>query len=96
MKHEPPRKLGDIINSVLSERGYLNACLEVDVVQKWPHIVGEAVAKVTECTDAREGVLYVRVSSSAWRQEISFVKQEILNKIREKTRCTTIRDIVFY
>jgi predicted nucleic acid-binding Zn ribbon protein len=96
MKSKPPRKLGDIISSILSERGYLVPCLEIEVVGKWPSIVGETIARVTQCTEARDGLLYVKVSSSAWRQELMFVKQEILKKIKQTTRCSTIRDILFY
>jgi hypothetical protein len=63
---------------------------------RWPSIVGERVAAVTTCTGVREGTLFVRVRSAPWRQEISFMKNEILKRIRSQTHCTTISDIVFH
>jgi len=91
-----PEKIGSIIDAVLAERGYLAICREYDVVRQWPQIVGERVAAAAQCTSAEAGVLFVRVASAAWRHEISYLKQEILSHIHEKTSCTTIHDIVLY
>lgn len=95
-KKRQPKKLGLIIESILSDRGYLVNCLEAEVIQKWQSIVGERIAGVTECNDVNDGIVYVKVSSSAWRQEISYLKGEIIHKIREKTHCKSIKDIKFY
>jgi predicted nucleic acid-binding Zn ribbon protein len=91
-----PEKIGAIVDSLLAERGYLAPCREWNALHKWPDIVGEKLASVTECARVENGVLYVRVASSPWRQEISYMKQHILDSIKKETPCTTIRDIVFY
>jgi hypothetical protein len=91
-----PERIGAIVESVLSERGYLVICKELGVLRAWPSIVGEALRGVAECTRVEHGVLYVRVVSAPWRQEIVFLKQQLLSKIRRETGCTTIKDIVFY
>ncbi len=96
MKKRTPQKLGDILRSVLGKRGYLEPCFEAEIIQRWTELVGERIAAVTECTEMRDDVLYVRVSAASWRQELSFLKKEIMERIKEKTRCNTIRDIVFY
>ena len=92
----PPQKIGAIVDALLSERGYLTECKELGVVRAWASLVGEQLSRVTECTRAERGVLFVRVTSAAWRQEISFMKQLLLSKIRMETGCATIKDIVFY
>jgi hypothetical protein len=91
----PPEKIGAIVDAILSQRGYLKECKELGVVRAWPTLVGEQLACVTECTNVERGVLFVRVSSAVWRQEISFMKQILLSKIRMETDCSTITDIVF-
>ncbi len=92
----PPERIGTIVDSYLSRRGYLTVCKELGVVRAWPSIVGEVLSGVTECTRVDKGVLFVRVVSAPWRQEISFMKQLLLRTIRKETGCTTIHDIVFY
>jgi hypothetical protein len=91
-----PEKIGAIVDSLLGERGYLVICREMGVVRAWPALVGDRLAQVTECTRSDQGTLFVRVTSAPWRQEISFMKQLLLSKIRTETGCTTIKDIVFY
>jgi predicted nucleic acid-binding Zn ribbon protein len=95
-KKKQPELIGNLIDSILQERGYLLICKEWDVVAKWPVIVGEKIASVTECTRMEDGRLYVKVASSSWRNEIVFLKDEIIKKIKKETDCSSLYDIVFY
>jgi predicted nucleic acid-binding Zn ribbon protein len=95
VKHRP-EQIGSILETVLGERGYLTPCREWDVVRRWPGLVGPKLASVTECDRVENGVLYVRVASAAWRQEISYLKQRLLDTIAQETPCGSISDIVFY
>lgn len=90
-----PEKIGNILENYLSERGYLSVCKEYNVISKWKDIVGEKIASITKCVNVENGVLYVSVESSAWRQELSFLKNDILSKIEEKTKCQSIKNIIF-
>ena len=91
-----PQKIGAILEGFLSETGYLAVCKEYDILRRWPERVGERVAEATACDRVEDGVLYVRASSAAWRQELSYLKHRILGKIRASTECTTLRDIIFF
>lgn len=91
-----PERIGGLIDSILSEKGYLTACKEWDVVAKWNEIVGEKIASVTECTRMENGRLYVKVSSSSWRNEIVYLKDEVVKKIKKDTGCNSLIDIIFY
>jgi predicted nucleic acid-binding Zn ribbon protein len=92
-KRRPPERIGAIVESILAERGYLSICKEQEAVRRWPDFVGERLAAVTECTGAERGVLYVRVRSAAWRNELPYLKEELLANVRKE--CNSIRDIVF-
>lgn len=95
-KSKYPEKIDSILGSFLQERGYLSICKEYDVISQWKEIVGEKVARVTQCEKVENGVLYVRVTSSVWRNEIVYCKKFILNSIQKNTGCTTIKDIVVF
>jgi predicted nucleic acid-binding Zn ribbon protein len=88
-----PEPIGSILEGILAERGYLVVCKELAIQQRWPEIAGEAVAAVTQCDRVENGVVYVRVSSSPWRQELVYLKAQLLEKIKKE--CSSIRDIVF-
>lgn len=96
MKKNTPQKLGSIIDSVLTKQGYYKKCQETSVITKWHIIVGDRISEVTRCTDVKDGIVYVSVANSSWRQEISYLKKEILSKIYKETKCTSIKDVVFY
>jgi predicted nucleic acid-binding Zn ribbon protein len=91
-----PEKIGGLLESVLSKNGYLKVCKEWDAVAKWSEVVGERIASVTECTRLEDGRLYVKVSSAAWRNEMVYLKDEIIKKIKTETTCSSLIDIVFY
>lgn len=95
-KSRYPEKIESILGTFLQERGYLNICKEYDVISQWKEIVGDKVAKVTQCDKVENGVLYVRVTSSAWRNEIVYCKNFILDSIKKNTGCTSIKDIVVF
>jgi predicted nucleic acid-binding Zn ribbon protein len=92
----PPSSLGDIIEALFKENGYDVIIKEWEVVSDWGRIAGGRIAEVTECERVDGGVLYVKVKSSSWRQELSYMKEKIKESIVRETGCDTIRDIVFY
>lgn len=95
-KRNQPKKIDSIVGDILSKRGYLNICKEYDVIAQWKDIVGEKISEVTICSRVENGVLYVQVNSSAWRQELVYLKAKILHQIKENTNCISIKDIVFF
>ena len=96
MKKNIPQKIGTIIESVLVKQGYYKLCMEMKIITNWHLIVGERIAQISKCTDIKDGIVFVLVKNSSWRQELSYIKKEILSKIYNETKCTSIKDIHFY
>jgi predicted nucleic acid-binding Zn ribbon protein len=90
-----PEKIDSILGNVLSEGGYYDVCKEFDVITNWKEIVGEKIAFESDCTKVENNILYVKVYSAAWRQEIIYLKKQILLEVRSKKECSTIKDIFF-
>lgn len=91
-----PEKIDSILDGILQERGYRSIVKEYDVISQWKIIVGDKVASVTQCDRIENGILYVRVMSSSWRQEIVYLKKVILKKIVDNTDCRSIKDIIVF
>jgi predicted nucleic acid-binding Zn ribbon protein len=68
---------------------------DYDAVVKWPEIVGEQIARVTEAVKIDKGVLVVRVTNGPWRNELTLMKGTILEKINTSTGRSSVRDIRF-
>jgi predicted nucleic acid-binding Zn ribbon protein len=90
-----PEKVDSVLTAYLSDRGYYSVFKEYNVIAHWKEIVGEEIASVSRCVSVENEILYVSFQSAPWRQEISFLKKDILRKIHDKMNCSSIKDIVF-
>lgn len=94
------RALGNVLNDLLQQYGLTQRLKEFQAVEYWPEIVGESIAKRTLAREVRDGRLYVEVSSldnasSAWRNELYFLKAEIISKLNKRIGQNIIHDIMF-
>ncbi len=70
--------LNSLVRSLGLSRNY-NGWL---VVNNWPDIVGEQVARVSRAVRFEDGILFVAVEKDAWRQELTMQIESILANIR--------------
>lgn len=94
------RTLGSVLNEVLQQYGLTQRLKEFQVVEAWPEVVGPHIAKLTDAREVRDGRLYVEVSSterasSAWRNELFFMKADIITKLNRKIGQNIVHDIMF-
>jgi len=67
---------------------------QADVVLRWPSLVGPQVARAARAESvSADGTLFVRVASSAWRQELSLMAPEIMAKLNAGRRTGRIEKI---
>ena len=78
-----PKELNEILSNAINTLGLSHGIAQGKVLNEWKNIVGEHIAKVTEADYFDKETLIVKVTSSAWRNELQFYKENILQKIRE-------------
>ena len=93
-----PTKLGEALAGFLKSAGLADRLGQADVVNAWPALVGERIAHAAAPESVTpDGTLFVRVKSSAWRQELSLMTPEVLtllNADRTTGRIKRIRWLV--
>ena len=94
-KNRKPQKVSQILDRFLKKSGLSVQICQFEIVEKWADIVGESIAEVTMCREFSKNILYVTVSSAAWRNELVYCKEELIKKIEKTIPETTIKDIVF-
>ena len=72
-----------LIDAVLKKYGAARQIREHRLVTGWGEIVGERVAARAWPDGFRDGVLYVRVSNSAWLHELSFLRESVRERANE-------------
>ena len=83
--------LGSIIDRLDSEGHFAI----VRLVQAWPEIVGETIARRTEVVELKFHTAVVRVSGAMWIQELNLMKPQILNRLRSALCNDAVRDLRF-
>ena len=77
-----PTRLGDVMTGVLKRAGVAERVAQSAVLDRWAEAVGERIARVADPElITADGVLFVRVRTAAWRQELSLMTPDIIAKL---------------
>lgn len=87
--------MATVLSDVLDEAGVADHVERVRVLDLWPEIVGEQVARVTRARSVEESTLIVEVRNSAWLMELNMLKGDIVGRTNERLDDVSIEKIVF-
>jgi len=62
-------------------------------VEMWPQLVGERVAAHARAVAFRDGVLIVEVGSTAWMNELAYLRTRIVRDLNRELGSDTVREI---
>jgi predicted nucleic acid-binding Zn ribbon protein len=66
---------------------------ETRVIQSWEKVVGEMVAKNTSQLHIRNRVLFVKVNSSALRNELLFAREKIVTALNKEVGANVVNEL---
>jgi|LAHU01.1.fsa_nt_gb predicted nucleic acid-binding Zn ribbon protein len=89
------KSLAESLQELFTELGHAKKIKQVEILQKWPEIVGAQISAITIAEQIRDDVLYVRVKSMTWKSELVLRKQELLSRIAESVGKNILSDIRF-
>lgn len=81
------------MKKALAEQGLDRGIREQDLFLRWEEIVGSAIAKQAAPHRLRNGLLWMQVVDSAWRQELSLMRRELVAKINTALGEEIVKDI---
>jgi predicted nucleic acid-binding Zn ribbon protein len=87
--------IGNVFTQLFQDLGIDKAIQQNMAVSRWAEIVGERIAQISEAERIEKGVLYVKVSSPVWRNELVFMKSNLINTVNEALAKTVVRDVKF-
>lgn len=89
-----PERVHEVLDRVLEQTGYAGRLKQSRLVQQWPELVGDHIAKVTRAeVVAANNVLIVSVKTNAWMSELALLEREILATINRATPSNPIEKI---
>ena len=90
-----PTEVGKLVGGVLRKAGLAEGLERASASMEWPERVGQAIASVTRVRSVSGATVFVEVRSSAWLQELTFRKREILDRMNEGRARSPFERIVF-
>jgi predicted nucleic acid-binding Zn ribbon protein len=95
LRQTKPKLIGNSIKAILNDYGLLPRMKQFEALNLWAEIVGEQIAKVAKAEKIDHGSLIVRVEKPVWRNELIYLKKEIIAKINEMMKEEIVKEIIF-
>ncbi len=89
------KAIRSVVEQVIKELQLSRTLLQYKVLEEWGTLVGDRIAQVTTVERVVDGKLVVKVKSSVWRNELTFMKGEIITRINGRFNEEIITDIIF-
>ena len=87
--------VGELLDEVLGDLGIQEKLREYQAVLAWEQAAGPALAQHARALRMHRGRLVLAVASGVWRTQLSFSKQELIERVNEQLGRRVVRDLVF-
>jgi len=87
--------LGNAIRELVDFLDVDDIITEQTAITKWEQVVGEKIAQVAQPKSIKKGILKVKVKNSVWRQELTFMKEDIVQKLNNELHSKIVSEIIF-
>ena len=87
-------KIDRLIKSYIKENKLEDGLENIEVNNLWYETMKNGVANYTTDLNLKNGTLYIKLKSSALREELSYGKEKIIKLLNEKLKQELIKKIV--
>ena len=95
MRISEPKSMNNAIANALQQLGIGPKMKQFEMLERWPSIVGKQIALIATAERIHDGKLFVCVSRPTWRNELTFLKKELIRKINSTMNQEIVKDIIF-
>ena len=67
----------------------------INISTAWKNIVGKTIFKNTEIKNIKNGKITIKTANPIWRNELSFQKEDLLNRLKKEEPELNIKEIEF-
>ena len=67
----------------------------INLNKSWNKIVGKTISKNTEIASINNGKIIIKTTNPIWRNELTFQKEDLLNRLKKEEPETNIKEIEF-
>ena len=90
-----PLSIKNLLSDFLNGKDFKAINDTISLTAAWKQNVGDPILKNTKIIAFKNGKLIIKTSNPIWRNELSFQKNELLNKLQKAEPKLNITEIVF-
>ena len=94
MRRNNTNTIGQIIKKIIRNNKLSKRLDVLNVLDVWNNIIGKDLEKYIKSTKFVDDKLYVKLRSSIVRNEMSYKKTQLIQKINKKLNKDVIKDII--
>ena len=88
------KSLREILSDYLKGTSFVEINNTITIQGAWEKTVGKPINKNTEVKSFKNGTIIIKASNPIWRNELSFQKQALLEKLQKKEPKLNIKEII--
>lgn len=90
-----PSSVGEVLERLFNKLSIDKKLKEVNALKLWEEVTGEKISRHSLPLFVRKGNLFVRVDSSGWLTQLTYLKREIISELNERLGEESIKNIYF-
>lgn len=90
-----PQKIDKILGDVVNQKNLKVGITKIKVQNAWNKIIGSSIQNYTENVQYRGKTLFVKLNSSALREELTYGKDKLLEHLNEELGYAHVEKLVF-
>ena len=93
MYNKPYLSLGEAIEAFLEKHGLKEDVKMQRVISDWERLMGAPIAQNTEKIWFKRGVLYIKVASPVWKNELQMARKKIAETVNREVRSEIVKEV---
>ncbi len=93
-RHQEHQPLSEVLKDFVTDNKLQGGLDKVAVRDVWEAVMGSAITKYTQNIKLERNTLFVQLSSSVLREELSYGKQKIITNLNERLGRDLIKKLV--
>ena len=90
------KSLSDLLQMVLRKEGFETPLLQRRLVASWDTVVGPTISRYTSDKLIKNQTLFVKINNPALRQDLSMMRQKLVQRLNSQVGSFIISDIKFF
>jgi len=89
------RTIKELLSDYFKGSNFKEVNQTINLNKSWKKIVGKTISKNTEILVIKNGKITIKTSNPIWRNELTFQKQDLLDRIKKEEPGLNIKEIEF-